>query len=224
MKQKKAEKGLYVSRSKFAKFIAVIIIVIVALIIGNIVQLRKNIELKALSERMTKQSSSVQEDKNELEKTLKEKEAEIEELNNSLSIEEELKTNVNLVKNLRANNEKLQKRVEELEASSGTSSGTSSDQGTKATTETVTVATTETVTVATTETATSTTNTTATTNVATEAASTENTATLVADKMTKYFHKADCQYVAIINADDKVTGTKEQFEADGYKACTYCNP
>lgn len=216
MKQKKAGKGLYVSKSKFAKFIIIILVVIVALLVGNIVQLRKNMELKALSERMTKQSSSVQEDKNELEKTLKEKEAEIEELNNSLSIEEELKTNVNLVKNLRANNEKLQKRVEELEASSGTSSGTSSEQSTKATTETVTVATTET--------ATSTTAATTTTNVATEAASTENTATLVADKMTKYFHKADCQYVAIINADDKVTGTKEQFEADGYKACTYCNP
>lgn len=216
MKQKKAGKGLYVSRSKFAKFMAVIIVVIVILLIGNIMQLKKNMELKALSERMTKQSSSVQEDKNELEKTLKEKEAEIEELNNSLSIEEDLKANVDLVKNLRSNNEKLQKRVEELEASAGNSSSqTNSQQSSKTTTETTTVTTTAATTAATTATA-------AVTTAA--ATTTEDTTSLVGDKKTKYFHKAGCQYVSVIDAEDKVTGTKEQFEAQEYKACTYCNP
>lgn len=228
MKQKEKEQGLYVSKSKFAKLIAIIVILIVALLVGNIIQLRRNRELKNLSEQMTKQSASLQENNDELEKTLKEKEAEIEELNSSLSIEEDLKTNVNLVKNLRASNENLQKKVEELQASLGENSDDTSN-GSNATTETVTVSTTETTT-ATTVAETETTNSTAASTSDTTSSSTGTTATsedttsLVGDKMTKYFHNPACQYVAIINEEDKVTATKAKFEEDGYKACTYCNP
>lgn len=214
MKQKEKEQGLYVSKSKFAKLIAIIVILIVALLVGNIIQLRRNRELKNLSEQMTKQSASLQENNDELEKTLKEKEA--------------LKTNVNLVKNLRASNENLQKKVEELQASLGENSDDTSN-GSNATTETVTVSTTETTT-ATTVAETETTNSTAASTSDTTSSSTGTTATsedttsLVGDKMTKYFHNPACQYVAIINEEDKVTATKAKFEEDGYKACTYCNP
>lgn len=218
MKQKKAGKGLYVSKSKFAQFIVVIVIVIFASLMGNIVQLRKNMELKSLSERMMKQSSSVQEDKNELEKLLKEKEEEIADLKNSLTAEADLKANVELVKNLRASNEKLQKKVEELQASVGNTSNQEQSSGTTTTTTATTVATTVATTAAVNTTTTAVTATTA------AVATTEAVNSLVADNKTKYFHRADCQYVGIIDANDKVTGTKEKLESEGYKACTYCNP
>lgn len=202
-KKKKKGKGLYVSREKFSRFILLIVAVIIVLLVSNIMQVQKNSKLEAANKRISKQVSSVQEDKNELEKTLKEKEAEIESLKNDLTVEEELKTNVNLVKSLRYNNENLQKKISELEAKLGIDSSSSSSASSATTAAT-----------------------TAATTTATTAATEATTAVinLIGDKATKYYHKQECQYVSAIKPDNELTQTKEQFDAEGYKACTYCNP
>ncbi len=200
-KKKKKAKGLYVQEDKFSIFLVIIAVIIVVLLVINIVQARSNSKLKAANKRIAKQVSAVQEDKNELEETLKKKEAQIEELKGDLTVEEELKTNVNLVKSLRYNNENLQKKISELEAKLGIEPSSSTSAS-----STATVATTA-----------------ATTTAATEA-TTATVASLIGDKETKYYHKQECKYVSSIKPGNKLMQTKEQFDAGGYKVCMYCNP